>query len=410
MTIFLGCGFAAKYREGGGNFSVPLQWILGLRRLKLDAIWLELLPATDDASVDEAKIENFQKQLRAHGLAGHYCLLYQKPTADTHDLESLQCIGISKRELLNRLGGPNVLLNLAYSIHPPLLLKFERRVLCDLDPSEIFYWMTKMELGQSYHHEFWTIGLNVHGDDCRLPRNATVAASLSEARDGTPLARQSLASHRKAATRQLRWKTFYPLVDTKFFRPQLRPRSPKFTTVGQWYWGGAVEVAGEFPDLSKRFAFEPYLNLPAQVPEARFELAMNIAAEDPERERLRRLGWKIVDPHQVARTARGYRRYLASALAEFTAIKGVDVAWRTGWISDRAAAFLALGRPVITEDTGAHRYLPAENGFCFVRSSVEAEAAAREVLRNWPRFSKLGRQCAVEVFDSVKNLRRILDF
>jgi len=354
--------------------------MLGLRRLKLDAIWFELLPATDDASAYEAKIENFQKQLRAHGLAGHYCLLYQKPTADTHDLESLQCIGISKRELLNRLGGPNVLLNLAYSIHPPLLLKFERRVFCDLDPSEIFYWMTKMELGQSYHHEFWTIGLNVHGDDCRLPESA------------------------------LAWKTFYPLVDTEFFRPQLRPRSPKFTTVGQWYWGGAVEVAGEFPDLSKRFAFEPYLNLPAQVPEARFELAMNIAAEDPERERLRRLGWQIVDPHRVARTARRYRRYLASALAEFTAIKGVDVAWRTGWISDRAAAFLALGRPVITEDTGAHRYLPAENGFCFVRSSVEAEAAAREVLRNWPPLSKQARQCAVEVFDSVKSLRRILDF
>ena len=26
MTVFLGCGFAAKYLEGGGNFSVPLQW------------------------------------------------------------------------------------------------------------------------------------------------------------------------------------------------------------------------------------------------------------------------------------------------------------------------------------------------------------------------------------------------
>jgi hypothetical protein len=47
VTIFLGCGFAAKYREGGGNFSVPLQWMLGLRRLKLDAIWLELLPTTN---------------------------------------------------------------------------------------------------------------------------------------------------------------------------------------------------------------------------------------------------------------------------------------------------------------------------------------------------------------------------
>jgi hypothetical protein len=379
VTIFLGCAFAAKYREGGGNFSVPLQWMLGLRRLKLDAIWLELLPGTDIVLTDQSKIRNFQRQLQAHGLAGRYCLLYQKPTADTHDLESLRCVGISKRELLERLGGPNVLLNLAYSIHPPLLLKFERRIFCDLDPSEIFYWMTKMEVGQSYHHEFWTIGLNVHQDDCQLPKSARV------------------------------WKTFYPLVDTKLFRPQPRPRSPKFTTVGQWYWGGAVEVAGEFPDLSKRFAFEPYLSLPARLPEARFELAMNIATEDPERERLRRLGWKVVDPHRMARTPRVYRRYLAGALAEFTAIKGVDVAWRTGWVSDRAAAFLALGRPVITEDTGAKRYLPTESGFRFVRSAAEAEAAIREVLHDWSRLSKQARQGAVEVFDSVRNLRRILD-
>jgi hypothetical protein len=380
VTIFLGCGFAAKYREGGGNFSVPLQWMLGLRRLKLDAIWLELLPSTDDVLADQSKIRNFQRQLRTHGLAGRYCLLYQKPTAETHDLNSLQCIGISKRELLKRLGGPNVLLNLAYSIHPPLLLKFERRVFCDLDPSEIFYWMTKMEVGQSYHHEFWTIGLNVHGQDCRLPKSA------------------------------LAWKTFCPLVDTKLFSPQSRPRSPKFTTVGQWYWGGAVEVAGEFPDLSKRFAFEPYLRLPARVPEARFELAMNIAANDPERKRLRRLGWQIADPHRVASTPGRYRRYLATALAEFTAIKGVDVAWRTGWVSDRAAAFLASGRPVVTQDTGAQVYLPAENGFYFVRSASEAESAVREVLKDWSRLSKQARQCAVEVFDSVRNLRQILAF
>ena len=395
MTVFLGCGFAAKYREGGGNFSVPLQWMLGLRRLKIDAIWLELLPATDDPAADQANIENFQRQVRAHGVAGRYCLLYQKPAGDMHDLDSLHCIGISNREVRERLGGPNVLLNLAYSIHPPLLLKFERRIFCDLDPSEIFFWMTKMEVGQSYHHEFWTIGLNLHGDDCQLPRSVAAVPAAQATR--LPL-------------QKLPWKTFYPLVDTKLFPPQSHPRSPKFTTVGQWYWGGAVEVAGEFPDLSKRFAFEPYLRLPARVPEARFELAMNIAAEDPERERLRQLGWKVVDPHRVARTVRIYRRYLTSAFAEFTAIKGVDVAWRTGWVSDRAAAFSALGRPVITEDTGAQPYLPVENGFRFIRSTAEAEAAVREVLHDWSRLSKQARQCAVEVFDSVKNLRRILDF
>ena len=379
MTIFLGCGFAAKYREGGGNFSVPLQWMLGLRRLKLDAIWLELLPATDHPDADQARIDNFQRQLRAHGLAGRYCLLYQKPAATTHELDAMRCIGMSKRALLDRLAGPNTLLNLSYSVHPPFLLQFSRRIFCDLDPSEIFYWMTKMELGQSCHDEFWTIGLNVKGNDCLLPKSS------------------------------LRWRTFYPLADTRLLRSQPRPRLSKFTTIGQWYWSGAVEVAGEFPDLSKRIMFEPYLGLPARVPEAQFELAMNISPDDPERARLQRLGWRVADPHRVARTPNAYRRYMARGLAEFTAIKGVDVAWQTGWVSDRAAAFLALGRPVITEDTGAARYLPSESGFRFIRNIDQAEEAVKEALRDWPRLSKQARSCAVEVFDSEKTLRKILN-
>jgi len=378
VTIFLGCGFAAKYREGGGNFSVPLQWMLGLQRLKLDAIWLELLPATEDLQADQARIDNFQRQLRAHGLAGRYCLLYQKPAASTHELDAMCCIGMSKRALLDRLAGPNTLLNLSYSIHPPFLLQFGRRIFCDLDPSEIFYWMTKMELGQSCHDEFWTIGLNVNGSDCQLPESS------------------------------LRWKTFYPFADTKLLQSQPRPRLSKFTTIGQWYWSGAVEVAGEFPDLSKRIMFEPYLGLPARVPEAQFELAMNIGPDDPERARLQQLGWRVVDPHRVAPTPSAYRRYMAGGLGEFTAIKGVDVAWQTGWVSDRAAAFLALGRPVVTEDTGATRYLPNESGFRFIRNIDEAETAVKEVLRDWPRLSKQARVCAVEVFDSEKNLKTIL--
>lgn len=352
--------------------------MLGLRRLGQDAIWLELLPATNDRAADAGAIANFQRQLRAHGLAGRYCLLYQEAASAEHDLDALRCIGLTKRELRARLAGPNVLLNLAYSLHPPFLLDFERRIFCDLDPSEIFYWMTKLDLGQKTHHEFWTIGLNAHARDCLLPDTS------------------------------LHWRTFYPLADAKLFRAQPRPRQSKFTTIGQWYWSGSLEVNGEFPDLSKKNAFTPYLDLPARVPEAHWELAMNINADDPETDRLAKCGWKLADPHRVARTPPKYRRYLASATAEFTAIKGVDVGWRTGWVSDRAAAFLALGRPVITEDTGAAAYLPAESGFCFVRNPGEAAEAARRVLRDWPRLSREARECAVEVFDSAIILRKIL--
>ena len=378
MTIFLGCGFAAKYREGGGNFSVPLQWMLGLRRLKLDAVWLEVLPTTGKDEEDRRNVRNFQRQVRAHGLSGQYCLVLQKPKADEQDIDRMQFIGMSKRDFLDRVAGPNVLLNLSYSIHPPLLLKFERRIFCDLDPSEIFYWMTKFEMGQSTHHEFWTIGLNVNGADCRMPKS--------------PLA----------------WRTFFPLADTGLLRRQPRPQTPKFTTIGQWYWSGAVEVDGEFPDLSKRVAFERYLNLPRLVPEANLELAMNIPRSDPEWERVHGRGWRLVDPHNVARTPSIYRRYLASALGEFTAVKGVDVSWKTGWVSDRAAAFLALGRPAITENTGAERYLPAESGMFFVGDVDEAAEVVQRIIRDWAVWSKKARTCAVEIFDSSRNLRKIL--
>jgi hypothetical protein len=376
--VFLGCGFAAKYPEGGGVFSVPLQWMLGLRRLGLDAVWLELLPTAADAQEDEKRIRTFRRRMREHGLERSYCLLYQAPANDVHERGQIRCHGMSRRELDQRLAGPNTLLNLSYSIHPPFLLEFDRRILCDLDPSEIFFWMTKLEMGQSHHHEFCTIGLNVNESDCRLPHSA------------------------------LPWRTFYPLVDTEFFQPQPRPKAPKFSTIGQWYWGGSVEVDGEYPDLSKMFAFEPYLDLPRRVPRAEFELAMNLNTDDPEIGRLREYGWRIVSPHRVARTPRKYVSYLAKASGEFTAIKGVDVAWRTGWISDRAAAFLATGRPVITEETGAGKYLPDQSGFYFVNGIDQAEAAAKEIVADWARLSRAARTCAVEVFDSAKNLRKIL--
>ena len=404
MTVFVGCGFAAKYLHGGGNFSVPLQWMLGLRRLKQDAIWLEHMPSEGNSGDDQRKIDNFQRQLRAHGLGGRYCLLYHEKPESVHDLDALRCVGMSKRELLDRLAGPNTILNLSYSIHPPLLMKFERRLFCDLDPSEIMFWMTKMDLGQSIHHEFWTIGLNVNADDCRLPKD--VAAGPSRTSVG-PAASGELQA-RRLPPQRIQWKTFFPLVDTKLYRPRPRPRAPKFTTIGQWYWSGAVEVDGDYPDLSKKQAFQKYMDLPKRVPKAKFELAMHMNADDPERKRVEKHGWRLADPHALVRTPKKYRRYLAGALAEFTAIKGVDVSWRTGWLSDRAAAFLATGRPVITEDSGAGNYLPPKSGFYFVSDLEQSVAAAEDVLANWARRSREARACAVEVFDAAKNLKKIL--
>jgi len=43
-----------------------------------------------------------------------------------------------------------------------------------------------------------------------------------------------------------------------------------------------------------------------------------------------------------------------------------------------------------------------------VQNLAEAETAAEEVLHNWDQLAREARDCAVGVFDSEKNLRKIL--
>lgn len=376
-TVFLGSGFAAKYPEGGGNFAVPLQWALGLKRLGVDYFWLEIMPSSGNPGLDERCIEIFEERMRAHGL--RYVLLYQRSPSDLQEPGGFDFHGMTEREFRERLGGPTTVLNISYSIRPPLLQLFERRVYINIDPTEICYWMDKLELGQSFHTEFWTIGLNIHSPDCRLPKPPP----------------------------GVDWKTFHPIVDTELLRPAPRPATDRFTTVGQWYWEGQLAIDGAYRDFSKRAQFKPYLDMPAMVPEAEWELAMNMPFDDPDVGLLRDHGWRHVYPSNVVASPELYFDYLRGSLAEFTPVK-VDDLTRTGWISDRAAAFLALGRPVITESTAAENFLPAQSGFLWMHDLPTAVECARRVLQDWDALSRAARECALECFDSVKNLRLIL--
>jgi hypothetical protein len=378
--VFVGCGFAAKYPEGGGNFSVPLQYLTGLKRMKgYRGVWLEVLQGSGDPNKDAHCIRTFRRRMAAYGL--EYCLILRpvqtgKGPEEYHP-EAMQFFGISST-MLKELAPHGVLLNLSYSVKPPLANLFGRRLLCSLDPTEVLFWMDQIEMGQSCHDEFWSIGLCMETIDPRLPK---------------PI---------------VPWKSYFPLVDTELLQPQPQPKGfLRFTTIGQWYWDGNIMIGGEWRDYSKQAAFAPYLDLPKRVKGAVFELAMNLSPDDPERHRLRSLGWRVVTPHRLTRTPAAYYRYLGGATAEFTAVK-LEAIMQSGWLSDRAAAFLALGRPVVTEPTGAERFLPAESGMLIVRNLEEAVEASQRVVKDWPRLSKAARVTAVECFDSVRNLKLLL--
>lgn len=382
QPVFIGCGFAAKYPMGGGNFSVPLQYLLGLKRLGRRAIWLEVMPATNDPLLDASRVRTFTRRMKQYDL--EYCLLIhplaqQKKGDEEYDLSQMKAFGMNVATLREE-AKHGILLNLSYSIKAPLLTLFERRLLCSLDPTEVVFWMSRMEMGQSFHHEFWSVGLCMDSIDARIPK-AVVP-----------------------------WKSFFPLVDTTFLQPQPKPlfkTRPRFTTIGQWYWDGAIEIEGTYIDFSKQAAFAPYLELPQKIPGAIFELAINLNADDPEQTRLRKLGWHVVSPHRLMPTPKRYYDYLTSSLAEFTAVK-LESKMQSGWLSDRAAAYLALGRPVITEPTGAEKFLPQKSGFFFVHSLSEAMEASREILLDWPRISKQARTTAIDCFDAAQTLQKML--
>ncbi len=371
MIVFVGCGFVAKYPEGGGNFAVPLQWMLGLNRRGHRAVWLEVMPSSGDPDRDDARCTLFLERTRALGVEA--CLLIS-PSDKEHELERMTVRGLSERQLRDWLAGPHLLLNLSFSVRPPFLDQFEARWLCDLDPGEIAFWMGRMELGQSHHDRFFTLGLNMGQPGCGLSDNG------------------------------LAWQTFPPLVDTGWYQVAPFPQRPRFTTIGQWIWDGSIEVDGEYPDLSKRAAFAPFLDLPSLVPEVIFELAMHIGDWPDEVDRLRRLGWNWVEPHEVVPDPWRFRDYLADATGECTSIKGVDCLWQTGWVSDRAAAFLASGRPVITPDTGAGVWLPEASGFLPMGTLEEAADSVRRVLADPQRHGREARACAEQCFDAARVL------
>ena len=80
-----------------------------------------------------------------------------------------------------------------------------------------------------------------------------------------------------------------------------------------------------------------------------------------------------------------------------------------GWISDRSLCYLASGRPVLAQETGFSRFIPAGEGLFAFESTDDILAAIEELRANYARHARAARAIAEESFDSDKVLSRLLD-
>jgi hypothetical protein len=186
------------------------------------------------------------------------------------------------------------------------------------------------------------------------------------------------------------------------------PPGPAYTTVGKWDAGGRdVRYGGETFRWRKRTEWLACLDLPARTGAA-FEVAMDVASIRGDLELLRMHGWTVVDPLAVSGDPWRYRDYLRSSRGEFTVAKDLNVRLRSGWFSDRAACYLAAGRPVIEQDTGFGDVLPLGPGLHAFRTVEQAAAAVHTIETDWPRASAHAAEVAREYFAADRVLATLL--
>jgi hypothetical protein len=152
---------------------------------------------------------------------------------------------------------------------------------------------------------------------------------------------------------------------------------------------------------------EHVLAMPQRCAGARFEVALG--SPTAPHDRLRTLGWRVLDPIALTSDPWVYQDYLRASKAEFSVAKHGYVSTASGWFSERSVSYMACGRPVVVQDTGFSRHLPVGDGLLAFRDPDEAVAAVAEVDRRYAHHCDAARALVETHFDARRVLARLLD-
>jgi len=194
-----------------------------------------------------------------------------------------------------------------------------------------------------------------------------------------------------------RWHPTRPPVALELWEGHA-PARRAYTTVGRWNETRRdVTFDGDTFQWRKRTEWLRCLDLPARTG-AEFELAMDVENVPGDLTLLRAHGWQVADPREVSGDPWRYRDYVRGSRGEFTVAKELNVRLRSGWFSDRAACYLAAGRPVVEQDTGFGDVLPLGAGVHAFRTVTEAAAAIAEIERDYAAAAVHATAVAHECF------------
>ncbi len=361
----------------GGLTSWVLQYLVGFARLGHDVFLVEkspfpdscYLPRTDTMTSDpSAGIAWLAPVYERFGLTDRWC--YVDDAGTYH--------GMGRERVAEVLRTADVFIELAsYGLWREEAQGAACRVLIDGEPG-----FNQMRLEQERaagepappFDRFVTPGLNI----------------------GTPLT--------SAPTGGVEWITTLPPINLDVIVPAEEPPEGAYSTVMNWQAFKPLVYEG-VAYHQKAAEFERFMDLP-RLTQAPLEVA--VGGSDVPVDRLEAAGWRVRPAYGVSTTVESYWAYLRRSRGEFSVAKHVIVATNCGWFSERSAAYLASGRPVVVQDTGFSAHLPTGRGLLAVRDAQEAAQALDEVEADYAAHARWARELACAHFDAREVLGRLL--
>lgn len=375
-------GFLSHFPVAGVAWQT-LHYLAGFRRLGWDAYYVEahgctpgklMRTETDDGPALAA--EYIAGLMRRFDMSDRWA--YHAPYPEP------RYFGLSEAQLKSLYGSAAILINL-HGSHIPTeeLSATNRLVYLGTDPVDI-----EIEVHEGKkealdylapHCAFFTFGENLGNPDCLVPKPERYSFK---------------------PTRQ-------PVV-IDFWEPHGCGKAEAFTTIGNWRqpWR-EVKFQGQTYHWSKHFEFRRFLDLPQRVNQS-FELALSSYNDDDQR-LLESKGWRVRPALEISQDLDVYRNYITGSRGEFTVAKDQNIRLRSGWFSDRAATYLAAGRPVITQDTAFGNILPTGEGLFSFSNTAEIVSAIQTINSDYERHRRAALTIARDFFSHEVVLGRLLD-
>jgi GT2 family glycosyltransferase len=373
-------GFLSHFPVAGVAWQT-MHYLVGFERLGYEVYYVEAHGCTPSKLM---RSDTDDGPLRAaEYIAGVMRLFGFERRWAYHALYESRYFGLGESELNELYRSAALLINLHGSHRPtPELAATGRLVFLETDPVDVQIDLhggnqeTREYLAP--HCAFFTFGENVGKPDCGVP------------------APKEFDFH---PTRQ-------PVV-VDFWEPYGRGDAGAFTTIGNWKQPFRErKLGGKIYHWSKHYEFLKVIDLPSRVAQP-FELALS-SYTDEDRRLLEGKGWKVRHALEFSRDVHAYRRYVAESRGEFTVAKDQNVRLRSGWFSDRAATYLAAGRPVITQETGFSGILPTGEGLFGFSNLEDIVRAVEEINGDYERHRRAALKIARECFSHDVVLGRLL--